>query len=128
MIDPDKLAAQRRVFAPPTDSTPSRGGIKAPSCLCGSCRLCQRREWMRRWRAGQPKANKLLGPHFTLGRLCKCGEPISDKNRSGMCQACWKVGSKWRRPKPPRLPRATPQTIRAARARLASRGIMSEAA
>ena len=58
-------------------------------CVCGRCRTCRNREKMRAFRDAAPKRPyKRRGPSMALGRKCLCGQPISDKNRTGSCQFC----------------------------------------
>lgn len=56
-----------------------KGGTK-PTCLCGSCRKCTRREWMRNFRAGQPTSEK---------RYCdQCGERRYGNDEALWCSTC----------------------------------------
>lgn len=58
-------------------------------CICGHCHTCRNREAMRAARDAAPKRpHKPMGPSMALGRRCGCGQPISDKNRTGECQFC----------------------------------------
>lgn len=66
-----------------------RRGGRAPSCECGACHKCKNRIAMRAFRASLPKLpGAPRGPRMDAGRSCRCGQPISNKNKSGMCQAC----------------------------------------
>jgi len=86
MIDPLILRSQRRLVSVLAGTFKPRGKA-ALSCSCGACRKCLKREWMRVFRAGQPKLPpKPCGPRMLLNRRCPCGAPIADKSRSGKCQ------------------------------------------
>ena len=86
-IDPAVLRKQRVTLGV---EKPHLTLVPGPRCYCGSCDTCKKRQWMRDYRARQPKLPpQKRGPKMTLGRACsRCGNPISDKNGSGMCAPC----------------------------------------
>lgn len=76
-----------------------RKGGKAPSCLCGECLTCYRREAMARHRErkrnGQPQGKP--GRPLDPVRVCsECGRRIAKRNDTGVCSKC-QHSYKWRR-------------------------------
>jgi hypothetical protein len=102
MIDPSVLRHQRAVFdgieAPKRSAVnlrlvkPSLRGWAArkPSCECGACRTCKKREAVRLVRAERrPVEPGRPGPKMATDRACQgCRGPIRRDNRSGFCAAC----------------------------------------
>jgi Zn ribbon nucleic-acid-binding protein len=57
-----------------------KGGGRPIGCFCGECTRCQKREWMRRWRAGN------IPVPVTCSR---CGNrKLKWRNTTGWCKRC----------------------------------------
>ncbi len=55
-------------------------------CACGKCRRCKNRIAMRQYRALAVKPSpRRRGPSMALGRTCRCGKPVADWSKSGLC-------------------------------------------
>jgi hypothetical protein len=116
MIDPEKLDAQRRAVARlvgEKPAAPPRGKGRPVTCVCGKCRKCVKRRWLR-----EARASNRVSPRICAVGGCKRHVHTADR--------CWRHNwqiKTWGFCLPSRLRAASPAEIARARAKLAARGI-----
>lgn len=97
---------------------PKRYKGRVLACECGTCPLCRKRDWQRRWRAKRKKSP----------RICSVEGCLKHVHKGDLCERHdWQMAT-WGTVFPNRRRVASQEFVERARERLAARGIDVDAA